>query len=103
MPFAVTGTISGVPRFSPGAPPLFTTSVFGSGTTSLTGFRRFDEEGGAVYRGVSGQQSIVFADQVPVPEPGTLLLCASGAAALYARRRRKAVTASGRGVPESVS
>jgi hypothetical protein len=90
MPFTMTGTVSGFERGAAEAMPLFTASVFGSGTTTVADLRRFEQDGGPVYMAAqSGVQSIAFSDQTPVPEPGTVLLFASGAAALAARRKRR--------------
>jgi hypothetical protein len=79
-PFTMTGSL-GVFDFSSGE-ELFTGDVSGSGLATF----RFvsNPSGSSVVSGVTYQ----FADSSPTPEPGTLMLLASGAATMLWRRRR---------------
>jgi PEP-CTERM motif len=87
FPFTMTGTISVSDAFS-SAPPFFTVSVFGSGSTGVSDLFR-DETFGPVYVNGGNFQTFDFTDPGPVPEPGTLLLCGSALVALCARHRRR--------------
>lgn len=60
----------------------FTRALVGSGTAALFFVHHFGEEVNAT------QTRYDFASSEPVPEPTTLLLLGSGAAAITARRRR---------------
>jgi hypothetical protein len=88
FPFTMTGTISLFDKFS-SAPPFFTMSVFGSGTTSVSNLFRTESELGPRYVNGRPFQGFTFTDPAPTPEPGTLLLCGSGVVALCARHRRR--------------
>ena len=87
FPFTMTGTISGFTRGAGQSEPLFMTAIFGFGTTTFSGFTRFDAGSSPIYVAGAGVQTITFAES-PVPEPTTLLLCASGVALLSRRVRR---------------
>jgi hypothetical protein len=87
FPFTMTGAISGFTRFANPSEPLFTTSIFGFGTTTFSGFTRFDAGSSPVYVAGAAVQTISFAES-PVPEPTTLLLCASGVAVISRRVHR---------------
>jgi len=85
FPFTMTGTISGT-SFDQLHRPLFTIDVFGAGRTSFGPLKRIESGLGISYGDAfMVSQDITFA---PVPEPGTILLCASGVLALCARGRR---------------
>lgn len=88
FPFTMTGTISLQDPFS-SAPPFFTMSVFGSGTTGVGSLSRVESASGPFYVNQLDLQGFTFTDSSPVPEPGTLLLCGSGVVALCVRRRRR--------------
>lgn len=88
FPFTMTGTISLSDPFS-SAPPFFTMSVFGSGTTGVGLLFRHESASGPSYVNGMDFQGFTFTDPAPVPEPGTLLLCGSAVVALCARHRRR--------------
>lgn len=88
FPFTMTGTVSLSDAFS-SAPPFFTTTVFGSGVTSVGSLFRVESASGPYYVNQLDLQSFTFIDQSPVPEPTSLLLCGSGVMALCARHRRR--------------
>jgi hypothetical protein len=82
-PFTVTGTLFTPPLAGPG--PAFEATLFGQGLATLT-LQRTSAE--AAWLG----RDLRFDFQLspnPVPEPSTLLLAASGLAAIHRIRRRR--------------
>lgn len=84
QPFSFTGTVSGFDRLLEGPReiyPLFTTTWMGSGTAELR-FLGVNISGRSFYTYLGSTYE--FAE--PVPEPATVLLCATGVAMLIRRR-----------------
>ena len=82
-PFALTGTILGF-ESAAATTPLFFVDVVGSGLVTL-GLQRLENDVPGAYRFLGVEYEILD----PVPEPATLLLFGSGAAAVLARVRRR--------------
>jgi hypothetical protein len=96
MPFTFRGTIAAFDssNFNPFQDtPVFTLPVFGSGTARAH-FIASIADGTPLFSndalpGTDFNLQYVFSDVSTTPEPGTLLLIASGAAVAEARRRRR--------------
>jgi hypothetical protein len=82
--FGFTGTLAGFADSSLTGVPLFSTALTGGGLVAVA-FSNYPPESGIRVL----QLDYHFADAAPVPEPGTLLLFASGAAWIAARRRKR--------------
>ncbi len=88
-PFTFTGHVQGFANRDASAAlvgPLFTADLSGAGTTSLTVVTRGDDTFTLAHAG--GQSFAFSAAPAATPEPGTLLLFATGAAAFLVWRRR---------------
>lgn len=90
-PFSMMGTIDNYasnPLTAVG-PPLFTASVFGSGTVTaqFTAVPNGDGQGNTLFDVT--RLTYQFEAAAPTPEPASLLLLGTGAAGLIARRRRQ--------------
>jgi PEP-CTERM motif len=88
-PFTFTGTLFVYPTYAAllaGGPPALTYALRGTGTADLMLLTNPASDG---HRLLAYSAVYSFAaDAAPVPEPGTLALFGSAAAALVARRRR---------------
>jgi hypothetical protein len=94
LPFTFRGTVTGFAS-SAFADPVFTTALAGSGTARAR-FNTFVFDRTTLFSatdlpGADFQLEYVFSGVSPTPEPATLLLMASGALVLEARRRRRTV------------
>jgi hypothetical protein len=86
-PFAMTATIVNYANSSRFPPALFTASLFGSGTATMT----FSTNPDPMFGRFFDAQSIVYdfaAAPAATPEPATLLMLGTGIAGVLARRRR---------------
>jgi len=86
LPFTMTGQINGFAN-SNLTGPLFSASVAGGGTTTVT-YRTFDNDTYALPH-VGGQSFSFAAQPAATPEPGSMLLVASGVAGVFMRRFRR--------------
>jgi hypothetical protein len=88
-PFTFTGSLwvySTYAALSAGGPPEWQYNLFGSGVADAMLMTSMTPDGQPILS-YSGVYTFAADPSAPVPEPGTLLLFGSGAAALAARRR----------------
>ena len=92
VPFTFNGVVTGFasPVEPTGEQPSFTTTVVGSGTARAA-FRGFRLGGSILYdpiqlEGTDHHLEYVFSRSAPVPEPGTLVLIATGTCGILAAR-----------------
>jgi len=97
-PFTMRATIVNYDSSPRLGPPLFTASLIGSGTATATFSTVEDGLGGRLFDAFSVQYQ--FEATAPTPEPGTLLLLASGIAVVARRRMRRAGSKDGGRVAE---
>jgi hypothetical protein len=89
--FTMTGELTGHFRDDPGQ-LAFSIQLVGQGTMSIIDLLRLpagEASGRTFFSAHRGIQLMSFQEVTPVPEPGTMLLFASGAAAIAASAKRR--------------